>query len=85
MAESDRLIDTYINLREQIARLVMRIVPPKEVEDIVQETYVRICQVDNKEAIREPRSYLFRMAQNLALDHGCFVGECSQRKSGSKH
>ena len=69
MAESDRLIDTYIALREQIARLVMHIVPPKEVEDIVQETYVRICQVDNIDAIREPRSYVFRTAQNLALDH----------------
>ena len=69
MAESDRLFDAYMALRGQIARLVMRIVPPKEVEDIVQETYVRICQVDNRDAIREPRSYLFRTAQNLALDH----------------
>ena len=54
MAESDRLIDTYIALREQIARLVMHIVPPKEVEDIVQETYVRICQVEHKDASRVP-------------------------------
>ncbi len=69
MAESDRLFDAYMALRGQIARLVMSIVPPKEVEDIVQETYVRICQVDNRDAIREPRSYLFRTAQNLALDH----------------
>ena len=66
---ADRLNDTYFVLREQITRLVMRIVPPKEVEDIVQETYVRICQVENRDAIREPRSYLFRTAQNLALDH----------------
>ena len=47
----------------------MGIVPPKEVEDIVQETYVRVCQVENIDAIREPRSFLFRTAQNLALDH----------------
>ena len=66
---ADRLIDTYFAVRGQIARLVMRIVPPNEVEDIVQETYVRICRVEPKEAIREPRSYLFRTAQNLALDH----------------
>ena len=69
MAQSDRLLDAYIALRGQIARLVMNIVPPKEVEDIVQETYVRICQVENKDAIREPRSYLFRTARNLALDY----------------
>ena len=38
MAESDRLFDAYMALRGQIARLVMSIVPPKEVEDIVQGT-----------------------------------------------
>ena len=69
MAEPDRLIDAYLALREQIAHLVTRIVPPKEVEDIVQETYVRICRVDRNEAIREPRSYVLRTARNLALDH----------------
>ena len=50
MAQSDRLLDAYIALRGQIARLVMNIVPPKEVEDIVQETYVRVCQVENRDA-----------------------------------
>ena len=69
MAKPDRLIDAYLALREQIAQLVMRIVPPKEVEDVVQETYVRICRVDAKEPIREPRSYVLRTARNLALDH----------------
>ncbi len=69
MAGSDRLIDVYLGLRGQLARLVMRIVPPKEVEDIVQETYVRICRVDDQEFIGEPRSYLLRTARNLALDH----------------
>lgn len=69
MAGSDRLIDAYLELRGQLARLVMRIVPPKDVEDIVQEAYVRICRVDDQEAIREPRSYLFRTVRNLAFDH----------------
>ena len=56
-------------LRGQIERLVRSIVPTVEVEDIVQETYVRMCQVENKDAIREPRAYMFRTARNLALDH----------------
>lgn len=59
MAKAGRLIDTYIALREQIAQLVTRIVPPKEVEDVVQETCVRICRVDPKEAIRRSRSYVW--------------------------
>ena len=69
MAESGRLIDKFLALRGQLARLVMSIVPPKEVEDIVQETYVRVCQVENRDQIRDPRAYLFRTARNLALDH----------------
>ena len=43
--------------------------PPPEVEDIVQETYVRVCQVKHPENIRQSRSYLFRTARNLALDY----------------
>ncbi|MDG1987407.1 MAG: sigma-70 family RNA polymerase sigma factor [Halieaceae bacterium] len=40
-----------------------------EVEDIVQETYMRVCQVENKDEIRKPQSFMFRTARNLALDH----------------
>lgn len=69
MAEPDRVLETFLALRGRLARLVRGIVPPKDVEDIVQETYVRACQVGNPAAIREPRSFLFRTAQNLALDH----------------
>lgn len=69
MADSDRFLDTFIAVRGRLARLVMGIVPPKEVEDIVQETFVRVCQVKNKDAVREPQSFMFRTAKNLALDH----------------
>lgn len=48
---------------------VSRIVPPKDIEDIVQETYVRVCQIDSSSSIKHPRSFLFKTARNLALDH----------------
>ena len=69
MTETERLIDVYTSLRSRLVRLVMGIAPPKEVEDIVQETFVRVCQIKDKESIREPSSYVFRTARNLALDH----------------
>ena len=53
----------------EIARAVSRIVPPHEVEDIVQETYVRLCQIAKPEHIQHPKSYLFKTARNLALDN----------------
>ena len=55
-------------MRLRLARAVSRIVPPHEVEDIVQETYVRLCQVGKTERIQHPKSYLLRTARNLALD-----------------
>jgi len=69
MADSDTIYSVYLSLRGSLTRAVMRIVPPKEVEDIVQETYVRVCEVKNKDAITSPRSYLFKTARNLALNH----------------
>lgn len=67
--KTDGLLEVFTALRVRLALVVMRIAPPEEVEDIVQETYVRVCQMERKDAIREPRSFLFRTAQNLALDH----------------
>jgi RNA polymerase sigma-70 factor (ECF subfamily) len=59
----------YLASRKSISRVVSRIVPPDEIEDIVQETYVRICQIENKENITSPKSFMYRTARNLAIDH----------------
>ena len=69
MAETETVLSVYMSLRASLARAVMTIVPPREIEDIVQETYVRACQVEYKERITEPRSFLFKTARNLALDY----------------
>lgn len=60
--------DVFLTIRLGLARVVSKIVPPHEVEDIVQETYVRLCQVGAPERIQHPKSYLYRTARNLALD-----------------
>lgn len=59
----------YLASRKSISRVVSRIVPPHEIEDIVQETYVRICQIENKESITSPKSFMYKTARNLALDY----------------
>ena len=41
----DSIHSVFMALRSSLARAVMGMVPPREVEDIVQETYVRVCQV----------------------------------------
>ena len=59
----------FMAVKDSMARMVSRIVPPKEIEDIVQETYVRICQMDKRELVAQPKSFLMKTARNLAYDH----------------
>lgn len=68
MSNDTLFYKVYLRSRKSISRLVARIVPPHEIEDIVQETYVRICQIENKENISSPKSFMFKTAKNLALD-----------------
>lgn len=70
MFGEDKLSTLFLALRSHLVRAVIRIVPPKEVEDIVQETYVRICQIDQSgRSSKESKALLFKTARNLALDY----------------
>ena len=65
----DRLTNVFLSISSGLAGMVRRIVPPSEVEDIVQETYVRVCQSNAADEIRSPRSFMYRTAMNIALNH----------------
>jgi RNA polymerase sigma factor (sigma-70 family) len=69
VSDSTSINEVYLSIRKNLLRAVSRIVPPHEIEDVVQETYVRLCQVGNVSEIRNPRSYMLRTVRNLALDH----------------
>lgn len=58
----------FLSMQAKLARAVGNIVPVHDVEDVVQETYVKLCLVRNEETIEHPRSYLYQMARNLAKD-----------------
>ena len=62
------LVPLYLEMRGGIASMVSRYVPPDDVEDIVQETYLRLCRVAMVDEIQNPRAYIYRIARNLALD-----------------
>lgn len=69
MSNDTLIYKAYLTSKNSISRLVSRIVPPHEIEDIVQETYVRICQIENKDTITSHKSFMFKTAKNLALDY----------------
>lgn len=59
----------FASLRASLSRSVRLIVPDKEIEDVVQETFLRFCQASDEQEIRSPEAFMFRTARNLALDH----------------
>jgi RNA polymerase sigma-70 factor (ECF subfamily) len=69
MPGKDSVTSIYLSIRGNLARAVAGIVPPKEVEDIVQETYVRVCKIQDAAQLESPKSFLFTTARNLAIDH----------------
>lgn len=68
MFNDNELTDVYVSIRSRLMAAVSRIVPPNDIEDIVQETYVRVCQIENKQTINYPRMFMFKTARNLAID-----------------
>ena len=69
MKKFNKLMDAYIGMRGELAKSILKIVPPDTVEDIVQETYVKLCQLSNADDIEYPRAYCYRTVKNMALDH----------------
>jgi RNA polymerase sigma factor (sigma-70 family) len=69
MSNRENLSSIFMGIQRSLAKVASTIAPPKEIEDIVQETYVRICEISNEEPIHSPRSFMYRIVKNLALDY----------------
>lgn len=59
----------YLSIKDGLARCVAKLVPPDEVEDVVQETYVRVCKFQERNKIAYPKALMFQTAKNIALDY----------------
>jgi len=69
MAKESKLSDVFISYSAKLRRVVGRIVHPKDIDDIVQDTFVRSYEADLKQEIKYTRSYMLKTAKNLALNH----------------
>ena len=69
MTNNNKIASVFVKLQSLIGKSVAGIAPPKEVEDIVQETYVRACQAKKQDMNNMPQAFLFKIARNLALDY----------------
>lgn len=78
-ADHDNLARAYLGFRRALARAVGRIVRRSDVEDILQEAFVRSFEAGRHSPIRDARAFLMRTATNLALNH---VARKDQRAVG---
>ncbi len=63
------LSDIFISYQSTIRGFISLIVKPDEIDDIVQETFVRCYEANLKQEIKYARSYMLKTAKNLALNH----------------
>ncbi|MEQ8691501.1 MAG: RNA polymerase sigma factor [Pseudomonadales bacterium] len=66
---NDTLVKVFLNIRSKVARSVAGIVPKKDLEDVVQDTFLRIQDLKGANDIRNPEAFIYQIARNLALDH----------------
>lgn len=69
MTKKVKFTSTFIDISKQLKRFVSRIVQPDDVEDIVQETFIKSYEADLKQNIQFTRSYMLKTAKHLALNH----------------
>jgi RNA polymerase sigma factor (sigma-70 family) len=69
MIRKSTLEQTYFKCRAQLIRVIGGIVHSDDIEDIVQETFVKSYEAELKQEITYERTYMLTTAKNLALNH----------------
>lgn len=68
-SETASLVSAFLGFRRFLRRFVGRIVKPHDIDDILQETFIRAYAASEKTEILHPRSFMLKTARNLALNH----------------
>lgn len=70
-SDADRLVERLaLDYGEDLIRFISRRVrTAADARDVAQEAYVRLLRLDRKDLIRDPRSYLYRIAANILYEY----------------
>lgn len=69
MTRNSTLTTLFLSTKRSIGRLIGHIVKTDDIDDIVQETFIKTYEADLKQEIKYVRSYMLKTAKNLALNH----------------
>lgn len=68
MPSNNRILKAYQSCRDGLVRSIMKMsVEQQDVDDILQETFIRVLHSDAKQQIKSPKGYLFVVSRNLVL------------------
>lgn len=68
--QQDQLTRLFVEHRQALQAYLSRMLrQPELVADLIQETFLRFAERDTSSTIQNERSYLYRVAHNLAIDH----------------
>lgn len=66
--EKNPLLKAYLSCRDGLIRSVMKMsVRQEDVEDILQEAYLRVQNAHKRSPIKSPQDYLFVVSRNLVI------------------
>jgi len=65
MTDQTGVITAFTEISSKLRRFVSRIVSPDDVEDIVQETFIKSYEADLKQNIEYTHSYMLKTAKHL--------------------
>lgn len=69
MSGHSKIAATYLKYRQRLMRAVANIVDDNDVEDIVQDAFVKSYEAELNQEIQYERTYMLRTVRNLALNH----------------
>ncbi len=65
-----QISDLYQHNRQSLQKFLLRRISDKDlVQDMAQESYLRLLRIDNSKLIDNPQAYLFTIARNLLNEH----------------
>ena len=71
----------YTNIKSSLMRFAFRYLKkPNDIEDIVQEAFVRVINVKKNTEVKHLKSYLFQTVRNLSFKH---IGKLEYKLSNS--
>ncbi len=69
MSNTTTLTDTFLKYRNRLRRAISPLVNGDDIEDIVQEAFIKSYEARLKQEIQYERTYMLKTVRNLALNH----------------